>query len=106
MFALGIMPYISQIFMQIAAAVVTTSRDDKDEEVRRDQQWTRYLTVLLAAGQAYTFAMFTRGAGPGGEPGVGSPREILVPRPRVFVSGRRANHGARLGNGASLMIFF
>src|SRR3990170_6239194 len=61
-FALGIMPYISaSIFVQIAGAVVPTiEKMQKDEEGRKKvTQWTRYFTVLLAAVQAYGFALFT-----------------------------------------------
>src|SRR5678816_2914215 len=60
-FALGIMPYISaSIFMQIAGAVLPkVEKMQKDEEGRkRINQWTRYGTVLLAAVQAYGFALF------------------------------------------------
>src|SRR5688500_16241933 len=61
-FALGIMPYISaSIFMQIAGAVFPqVEKMNKDEEGRKKTtQWTRYLTVLLAAVQGYGFALFT-----------------------------------------------
>jgi len=61
-FALGIMPYISSsIFMQIAGAVVpTVEKMQKDEEGRKKiTQWSRYLTVVLAAVQGYGFALFT-----------------------------------------------
>jgi preprotein translocase subunit SecY len=61
-FALGIMPYISaSIFMQIAGAVIpTVEKMQKDEEGRKKiTQWSRYLTVLLAAVQGYGFALFT-----------------------------------------------
>ena len=60
-FALGIMPYISaSIFVQIAGAVVpTVEKMQKDEEGRKKiNQWTRYITVALAAVQAWGFAIF------------------------------------------------
>src|SRR5437764_6822160 len=63
-FALGIMPYISaSIFMQIAGVVIpTVEKMQKDEEGRkRVTQWTRYITVALAAVQGYGFALFTMG---------------------------------------------
>src|SRR4029450_3838746 len=63
-FALGIMPSISaSIFVQIAGAVVpTVDKMQKDEEGRKKiNQWTRYATVFLAAGQAWGFARFTEG---------------------------------------------
>src|SRR6186713_224229 len=61
-FALGIMPYISaSIFVQIAGAVIpTVEKMQKDEDGRKKlTQYTRYLTVLLAAVQGYGFALFT-----------------------------------------------
>src|SRR5947208_8547097 len=61
-FALGIMPYISSsIFVQIAGAVLPqVEKMQKDEEGRkRVNQWTRYATVILAAVQAWGFALFT-----------------------------------------------
>src|SRR3954467_13502207 len=61
-FALGIMPYISaSIFIQIAGAVVpTVEKMQKDKEGRKKiTQWSRYLTVLLAAVQGWGFALFT-----------------------------------------------
>ncbi|HYU27098.1 MAG TPA: preprotein translocase subunit SecY, partial [Thermoanaerobaculia bacterium] len=61
-FALGIMPYISaSIFMQIAGVVIpTVEKMQKDEEGRkRITQWTRYVTVVLAAVQGWGFALFT-----------------------------------------------
>src|SRR5918911_3784127 len=60
-FALGIMPYISaSIFLQIAGAVVpSVDKMQKDEEGRKKiNQWTRLLTVGLAAVQGYGFALF------------------------------------------------
>ena len=60
-FALGIMPYISaSIFLQIGQAVVPqVEKMSKDEEGRKKiNQWTRYATVLLAAVQAWGFAIF------------------------------------------------
>src|SRR3954467_3607608 len=61
-FALGIMPYISaSIFFQIAGAVIpTVEKMQKDEEGRKKvTQWTRYITVVLAAVQGWGFALFT-----------------------------------------------
>ena len=61
-FALGIMPYISaSIFQQIAGAVLPQiEKMQKDEEGRkRVNQWSRYATVILAAVQAWGFALFT-----------------------------------------------
>jgi preprotein translocase subunit SecY len=112
-FALGIMPYISaSIFMQIAGAVVpTVEKLQKDEEGRKKvNQWTRYLTVLLAVGQAYGFALFTQslqGAVP--NPGFGFTMQMVLflTTGAVFVMWLGEQITERgLGNGASLIIFF
>ncbi|HEX6250869.1 MAG TPA: preprotein translocase subunit SecY [Gemmatimonadaceae bacterium] len=112
-FALGIMPYISaSIFMQIAGAVVPTiEKMNKDEEGRKKvNQWTRYLTVLLAAVQAYGFALFTQsleGAVP--NPGFGFTMQMVLflTTGAVFVMWLGEQITERgLGNGASLLIFF
>ena len=61
-FALGIMPYISaSIIFQLAGGVAPSiGKMQKDEEGKKKiTQWTRYLTVLIALSQAYTFALFT-----------------------------------------------
>jgi len=61
-FALGIMPYISaSILFQLAGGVVPSiGKMQKDEEGKKKlTQWTRYTTILIAASQAYTFALFT-----------------------------------------------
>jgi preprotein translocase subunit SecY len=63
-FALGIMPYISaSIVFQLGAGVVPTlSKMQKDEDGRKQiTQWTRYLTVVIALAQAYTFALYVEG---------------------------------------------
>lgn len=56
-FALNIMPYISaSIIMQLSTAIFPTMAELKKEGATGQQkmtQWTRYLTVLLAAGQGY-----------------------------------------------------
>ena len=112
-FALGIMPYISaSIFMQIAAAVVpSVEKMNKDEEGRKKiNQWTRYLTVLLAAGQAYTFAMFTSSVtGAVVNPGFWFTAQMILvlTTGAMFVMWLGEQITERgLGNGASLMIFF
>ena len=64
-FALNIMPYISaSIIMQLMTSVVPTLEALKKEgEQGRKQinQYTRYLTVALAAFQAYGIAYRPRG---------------------------------------------
>jgi len=59
-FALGIMPYISaSIVMQLLAAVVPSLEAIKKEGEsgrKKINQYTRYLTVVLAAGQSFAIA--------------------------------------------------
>lgn len=112
-FALGIMPYISaSIFMQIAAAVVPQiEKMNKDEEGRtKVTQWTRYLTVLLAAVQAWAFALFTSSI----ETAVLNPGIVFKIEMVLFLTtgamvvmwlGEQITERG-LGNGASLIIFF
>ena len=112
-FALGIMPYISaSIFMQIAAAVVPQlEKMNKEEEGRkRVTQYTRYLTVGLAAVQAYGFALFTASL-PGAvtNPGFGFTTQMILflTTGALFVMWLGEQITERgLGNGASLLITF
>src|SRR3954469_13865188 len=112
-FALGIMPYISSsIFMQIAGAVLPkVEKMQKEEEGRkRINQWTRYGTVLLAAVQAYGFALFVESlpsvvAAPGGA--FRLQMMFFLTTGAVFVMWLGEQITERgIGNGASLMIFF
>ena len=112
-FALGIMPYISSsIFLQIAAAVVPqVDKMQKDEEGRKKiNQWTRLLTVGLAAIQAWGFAIFVESL-----PGAVAAPTLAFKIQMMFVLTTGAifvmwlgemitERG--LGNGASLLIFF
>src|SRR5947209_1912002 len=112
-FALGIMPYISaSIFQQIAGAVLPQiEKMQKDEEGRkRVNQWTRYGTVILAAVQAWGFALFTESL-PGVVQGPGFAFRLqmtfFLTAGAVFVMWLGEQITERgLGNGASLMIFF
>ncbi len=112
-FALGIMPYISaSIFTQIAGAVVpTVDKMQKDEEGRkRLNQWTRYITVGLAAVQAYGFALFTQSL-PNAvvRPGFGFMVQMILvlTTGALFVMWLGEQITERgIGNGASLLIFF
>ncbi len=113
MFALGIMPYISaSIFVQIAGAVVpTVDKMQKDEEGRKKlTQWTRYLTVLLAAIQAYGFALFVQSVpGAVAAPGFGftAGMMLVLTTGAMFVMWLGEQITERgLGNGASLLIIF
>jgi preprotein translocase subunit SecY len=112
-FALGIMPYISaSIFIQIAGAVVpTVDKMQKDEEGRKKlNQWTRLMTVALAAVQAYGFSVFTASlpnavATPGFWFSV--QMMLFLTTGAVFVMWLGEQITERgLGNGASLIIFF
>ena len=66
-FALNIMPYITaSIIMQLMTAIVPTLETlKKDGEAGRKQinQYTRYLTVLLASVQGYGIAVALESAG-------------------------------------------
>jgi preprotein translocase subunit SecY len=112
-FALGIMPYISaSIFMQIAAAVIPSfEKMNKDEEGRKKiNQYTRYLTVALAAAQAYGYALFTASVqGAVANPGFWFTAQMMLvlTTGALFVMWLGEQITERgLGNGASLLIFF
>ncbi|HET9013192.1 MAG TPA: preprotein translocase subunit SecY, partial [Gemmatimonadaceae bacterium] len=112
-FALGIMPYISSsIFVQIAGAVVPqVEKMQKDEEGRKKiNQWTRYGTVVLAAVQAWGFALFTESLeGAIATPGFAFRLQMtfFLTTGALFVMWLGEQITERgLGNGASLIIFF
>ncbi len=79
-FALNIMPYISaSIIMQLLTAVSPKLEQLKKEGEpgrKKINQYTRYLTVLLCAVQAYGIAVGLEGAN--------SSRGAVVPNPGVF----------------------
>src|SRR5689334_6053389 len=112
-FALGIMPYISaSIFMQIAGAVIpTVEKMQKDEEGRKKiTQWSRYLTVFLAAVQGWGFALFTSSLQNAVvNPGFAFKLQMVLflTAGAIFVMWLGEQITERgLGNGASLIIFF
>lgn len=112
-FALGIMPYISaSIFMQIAAAVIPSiEKMNKDEEGRKKvNQWSRYLTLLLAVVQAWGFAIFVSSMENAViNPGMGFRLQMVLflTTGAMFVMWLGEQITERgLGNGASLIIFF
>jgi len=112
-FGLGIMPYISaSIFFQLVGAVIpSVEKLQKDEEGRkRITQWTRYLTVVLASGQAWGYAVFLEGLqGAVGQPGWGFRivTAFTLTTGGVFVMWLGEQITERgLGNGMSLLIFF
>ncbi|MEO8295550.1 MAG: preprotein translocase subunit SecY [Gemmatimonadota bacterium] len=112
-FALGIMPYISaSILFQLAGGVVpSVGKMQKDEEGKKKlTQWTRYVTIFIAASQAYTFALFTESI-PGAiaNPDFGSRLMMVVTLTAgaVFVMWLGEQITERgIGNGMSLLITF
>ncbi|MEO8227228.1 MAG: preprotein translocase subunit SecY [Gemmatimonadota bacterium] len=112
-FALGIMPYISaSIIFQLGGGVVASiGKMQKDEEGRKKiTQWTRYMTVLIALSQAYTYALFTESIpGAVAAPGIGS-RFVMVltlTTGAIFVMWLGEQITERgIGNGMSLLIAF
>jgi len=112
-FALGIMPYISaSIIFQLAGGIAPSiGKMQKDEEGKKKiTQWTRYLTVAISLGQAYTFALFTESI-PGAVPSPGfASRLIMVvtlTTGSIFVMWLGEQITERgIGNGMSLLITF
>ena len=112
-FALGIMPYISaSIIFQLAGGIAPSiGKMQKDEEGKKKiTQWTRYLTVAISLGQAYTFALFTESI-PGAVPNPGfAARLIMVvtlTTGSIFVMWLGEQITERgIGNGMSLLITF
>ncbi len=111
--ALGIMPYISaSIFWQLMGAVFPyVEKLNREEEGRkRITQWTRYLTVGLAAGQAWGIAIFIEQLqGAVATPGWGfrMTTTFVLTVGGIFVMWLGEQITERgLGNGMSLLIFF
>jgi len=111
--ALGIMPYISSsIFWQLMGAVFpTVEKLQREEEGRKKiTQWTRYLTVGLAAGQAWGVAVFVESlqgavAAPGWSFRITTAFVLTVGAIFVMWLGEQITERG-LGNGMSLLIFF
>ena len=112
-FALGIMPYISaSILFQLAGGVLpSVGKMQRDEEGKKQlTQWTRYVTIAIAASQAYTFALFTESI-PGAivSPGLGARlmMVVMLTTGAVFVMWLGEQITERgIGNGMSLLITF
>jgi preprotein translocase subunit SecY len=111
--ALGIMPYISaSIVFQLAGAVFPTiDKLQKEEDGRKKiTQWTRYLTVALAAGQGYGFAVFIESLNAVSMASLWGFRLLTVltlTTGGVFVMWLGEQITERgIGNGMSLLIFF
>ena len=111
--ALGIMPYISaSIFWQLMGAVFpAVEKLQREEEGRKKiTQWTRYLTVGLAAGQAWGVAVFVESlqgavAAPGWGFRITTAFVLTVGAIFVMWLGEQITERG-LGNGMSLLIFF
>jgi preprotein translocase subunit SecY len=111
--ALGIMPYISaSIFWQLMGAVFpAVEKAQREEEGRKKiTQWTRYLTVGLAAGQAWGVAVFVESlqgavASPGWTFRITTAFVLTVGAIFVMWLGEQITERG-LGNGMSLLIFF
>jgi preprotein translocase subunit SecY len=111
--ALGIMPYISaSIFWQLMGPVSPTiEKLNRDEEGRKKlTQWTRYLTVALAMGQAWGVAVFIETLqGAVAHPGWGFrvTTAFVLTVGAIFVMWLGEQITERgIGEGMSLMIFF
>jgi preprotein translocase subunit SecY len=116
-FALGIMPYITaSIILQLMTVVVPSlEKLSKEGEVGQQKitQYTRYLTVALAAAQSVGYVFFFRSIGGGGQDVVGT-----LTGPKLLLMVICLTAGCTLlmwmgelitqrgiGNGISLMIF-
>ena len=113
-FALGIMPYISaSILFQLLAAVmpaIEKLQKEGEQGRRKLTQWTRYTTVVLCIGQAYTYALFLE-TQPGAvlDPGFDFRllTVLMLTTGGVFVMWLGEQITERgVGNGMSLLIFF
>ncbi len=111
--ALGIMPYISaSIIFQLAGAVFPTiDKLQKEEDGRKKiTQWTRYMTVALALGQAYGFAIFTESLNAVAMQSLWGFRALTMltlTTGAIYIMWLGEQITERgIGNGMSLMIFF
>jgi preprotein translocase subunit SecY len=111
-FALGVMPYINaSIIMQLMAVVVPKLDElQKEGESGRQKitQWTRYLTIVIAAIQGFTACMWLKSVGLVTMPGL----LFVINTITVFTAGsvflmwlgeQITVYG--IGNGVSLLIF-
>ena len=117
-FALGIMPYISaSIMLQLLGAVVPylqRLQREGEEGRRKITQYTRYLTVLIAAGQAAGTAVFLKSVTFNGIPAVNPAAEgwfipltvLTFTCGCIFIMWLGEQITERgIGNGISLIIF-
>ncbi len=116
-FALGIMPYISaSIMFQLLGSVIPAIKkiQEEGEEGRKKlNQYTRYLTVVIATLQAYGTATFLNTLNAGGQNVVTMSSAAFIPLTvltftagTIFVMWLGEQITARgIGNGISLIIF-
>ncbi len=111
-FALGIMPYISaSIIIQLLTSMVPTLENLKKEGEqgrRKINQYTRYLTVILATFQAYGISVGLESQGLASEPGMffRAAAVITLVGGTMFLMWLGEQITARgIGNGISLIIF-
>jgi preprotein translocase subunit SecY len=113
-FALGIMPYISaSIILQLMTAVIPTLEQLKKEGEQGRKvinQYTRYLTVVLAAFQSYGIAVGLQGSSGGivSDPGLFFlfTSVVTLTGGTMFLMWLGEQITARgIGNGISLIIF-
>jgi preprotein translocase subunit SecY len=116
-FAMGIMPYISaSIMLQLLGAVVPylqRLQREGEEGRRKITQYTRYLTVAIAALQAYGTAVFITSINFNGIPAVHMAHSGFIPLTiltftcgTIFIMWLGEQITERgIGNGISLIIF-
>jgi len=111
-FALGIMPYItaSIIFQLLTVVYEPLARIQKEGELgrRKITQWTRYMTVILAALQSIGIAFMLQRGGMVLNPGVGflMMTVLTLTTGTAFIMWLGEQITERgIGNGMSLLIF-
>jgi len=116
-FALNIMPYISaSIIMQLMSSVMPSLaaiKKDGEQGRRQINQYTRYLTVLLAAVQGFFIATNLQSNAGGGAPVVADPGVFFLLSTTVTLVGGvmfllwlgEQITARGIGNGVSLIIF-
>jgi preprotein translocase subunit SecY len=111
-FALGIMPYItaSIIFQLLTVVYEPLARIQKEGELgrRKITQWTRYMTVILAALQAIGIAIMLTKGGMVLDPGMGFVLMTVLTLTTgsafiMWLGEQITDRG--IGNGMSLLIF-
>lgn len=111
-FSLGIMPYISAsiIFQLVGSQIPHLAALKKEGEQGRKKltQYTRYATVILAAGQAYAISVALESQGLATDPGLffRATAVITLVGGTIFLMWLGEQITARgIGNGISLIIF-